>query len=217
MLAKEVRYITGQTLRAKTDYLKKDLIREALQASGTNIGDAAKALGESHQALSFMLKNKYPELYDEFGIKRKSRKAKSRAEERDESPEPSLQHVLMPENMKFAYDFHVEETFDISTYLLSADLTRRLGLKGSKLIALATIELTPGTLVLYKSEGEHYIDRVIYDSLMDLFVIERGEGDFVFLTDEVTVFGVPIGYCNIENINETLLKFRKINIPPETG
>jgi tetratricopeptide (TPR) repeat protein len=51
LLTEEVRYVTGKTLRERTDFLKKDLIREALHTSGGNIGDAAKALGETHQAL----------------------------------------------------------------------------------------------------------------------------------------------------------------------
>ena len=211
LLTEEVRYVTGKTLRERTDFLKKDLIREALHASGGNIGDAAKALGETHQALSFMLKSKYPDLYDEFGIKRKPRKTQPPAKK----PEPPIQHVLMPPGIKFAYDFPVDEDLDFSTYLLSAELTRRLGLRGSKLIAVAKIaDFEPDMLVLYETKGVFDIDRLTYDSLTNLFLIDRGEGDFVFLTEEVKVLGNPIGYCDLEDVDQSFLKFRKISHIP---
>lgn len=75
-LADEVRYIAGKTLRERTGSLEKDLIRDALRDASGKIGEAAKTLCVSQQALSFMLKSKYPDLYDEFGIRRKPRKTK---------------------------------------------------------------------------------------------------------------------------------------------
>jgi hypothetical protein len=117
----------------------------------------------------------------------------------------------MPAGIKFAYDFPVDEDLDFSTYLLSAELTRRLGLRGSKLVAVAKIgDFEPDMLVLYETKGVFDIDRLTYDRLTNLFLIERGEGDFVFLTEEVKVLGNPIGYCDLEDVDQSFLKFRKI-------
>jgi hypothetical protein len=87
----------------------------------------------------------------------------------------------MPAGIKFAYDFPVDEDLDFSTYLLSAELTRRLGLRGSKLIAVAKIaDFEPDMVVLYETKGVFDIDRLTYDRLTNLFLIERGEGDLSF-------------------------------------
>lgn len=208
-LAEEVRFIDGKTFRERTDFLKENLIREALRASGGNIGEAAQALGESHQALSFMLKSKYPGLYEEFGIARKPRTAAPRAK-RPKSTEPQIRHVLMPPSMKYAYDFHIDETPDISTFLVSAELAGKLGLKGSKLVAVAKMkEPKPGVTVLYEADDVYDTGRLIYDNLTGLFVIEKGEDDFVFFTD-VSLLGVPIGYCDTGSVNRNMLEFRRI-------
>lgn len=210
-LANEVRFIAGKTLRERTGSLKKDLIREALRDSKGKIGEAAKTLGESQQSLSFMLKSKYPDLYDEFGIRRKPRKTKSGAA-KPKKPEAQIQHILMPENMKYAYDFHVDDDLEISTYMLSPELSQKLGLRSCKLIAVSKVfDLEPDMMLLYKTEDKYFIDQVTYDKMTDLFVIERGDGDFVFLTEEVTVLGIPIGYCELDEINTDLLRFRKIS------
>lgn len=212
MLAAEVRYVEGKSLRERTDFLKKELIREALLKSGGNIVEAAAELGESHQALSFILKTKYSELYKELGITRRPRTVKPKASEVETENTP-VQHVLMPESMKYAYDFHVEEeASDISIFLLSRKLTEKLGLNAGKLVAVAKLkEPKSDTVVLYDVNGEYDIGRLIHDNLSNLFGIEKEEGNFVFLTD-VSLVGVPIGYCEPENLNRNLLEFRKIEI-----
>jgi tetratricopeptide (TPR) repeat protein len=86
MLAEEVRNIAGTTLRERTDFLEKDLIREALHASDGNIDEAAKALGETQQALLLMLKSKYADLYNELGLQGKPRKTKRSAKKRENPP-----------------------------------------------------------------------------------------------------------------------------------
>lgn len=211
-LAEEVRFIDGKTFRERTGFLKKELIKAALRASGGNIGEAADSLGESHQALSFMLKSKYPELYEEFGIARKPRTVVKPAK-KPKVVEPPVRHVLMPVNMKYSYDFYIDEESEISTFLLSGEMARRLGLeKGGKLVAVAKIrEPIPGVSVLYELNGTYDTGRVIYDNLTGLFVIEKGEGDFVFFND-VLPLGVPIAYCDPENVNKDILEFRKIRL-----
>lgn len=211
-LAEEVRFIDGKTFRERTGFLKKELIKAALRASGGNIGEAADSLGESHQALSFMLKSKYPELYEEFGIARKPRTVVKPAK-KPKIAEPPVRHVLMPVNMKYSYDFYIDEESEISTFLLSGEMARRLGLeKGGKLVAVAKIrEPIPGVSVLYELNGTYDTGRVIYDNLTCLFVIEKGEGDFVFFND-VLPLGVPIAYCDPENVNKDMLEFRKIRL-----
>jgi tetratricopeptide (TPR) repeat protein len=213
LLAGEARVVGGKTLRERTDFLRKDLIREALHSTGGNIVEAADALGESHQALSFMLKRKYAALYDELGIRRRKRSVKPRSVPVDAAAGAGpIQHILMPASMKYAYDFPVDEALDISTYLLSPELMRKLGLDGSKLVAVAKVkELKPETAVLYEMDGVYDIGRLIYDGLTSLFVIEKREGDFVFFTD-VSLLGVPIAYCDTGNINRNVLEFKKVDI-----
>lgn len=215
MLAEEVRYIEGKTYRERTDSLKKQLIREALRASGGNIGRAADSLGESHQNLSFILKNKFPEIPLELGIKRKRRTANAPVPRKKYVQyEPPVQHVMMPKTMKFAYDFHVEEKTVISTFLISADLTIKLGLMGRKLVAVAKIgELKTDVPILYETRDgkSHGIGRLLYDEFTKLYVIHVEENDeFVFPAD-VAVIGVPIGYCDVESVNRDMLRFKKIS------
>lgn len=208
-LAEEVRFIDGKTFRERTDFLKESLIREALRASGGNIGEAAQTLGESHQALSFMLKSKYPGLYQELGIGRKPRTTAPRAK-KPKTAVPQIRHVLMPPSMKYSYDFYIDEAPDISTFLVSAELAGKLALKGSKLIAVAKMkEPKPGVTVLYEADDVYDTGRLIYDNLTGLFVIEKGEDDFVFFTD-VLLLGVPIGYCDTGSVNRNMLEFRRI-------
>jgi hypothetical protein len=67
----------------------------------------------------------------------------------------------------------------------------------------------PDLPVLYELEGIYYIDRLTYDEPSQLLWIERSVGDFVFLTD-VTVIGIPIGYCGPQRGIYDRLIFRKI-------
>jgi hypothetical protein len=110
------------------------------------------------------------------------------------------------------YDFPVGDT-EIGTYLLSAKIAGQLGLDGGPLVAVAKIaDLEPGMLILYKTEGRHYVDRLTYDEPCQLFWIERDDGDIVFLTD-VRVLGTPIGYCDrqsCERGNYERLRFLKL-------
>jgi tetratricopeptide (TPR) repeat protein len=61
----------------KVDSVKRQLIEKALVKGDTKITEAAKILGIDHRTLSAMMKN-FPMIYDDLGIKRRTRSAVSK-------------------------------------------------------------------------------------------------------------------------------------------
>jgi hypothetical protein len=144
---------------------------------------------------------------NESNKKRRSRKSKSRINDpfTDGSP---VRHVIMPDNVRCVYDFPVRNAV-IEIFLLSKELLRKIAIKGRKLIAVKRIEnAVPGILILYLESDRFDIGRVIYDRFTDLYAIESGPYDLVFLSD-VSVLGEPIGYCDIDDLERDRVRFRK--------
>jgi hypothetical protein len=118
----------------------------------------------------------------------------------------------LSKEVRYVFDFPIGNA-PIYTYLLSEALSQRLGLEGPRVVAVAEISIPePGVPVLYQAEGKYEIDRIIYDPLTEMYVIERGEGDFVFFTEKIGVLGIIIGYCGVQNGIYDMLIFRKV--PP---
>jgi hypothetical protein len=114
--------------------------------------------------------------------------------------------------VRYVFDFPIGNA-PVYTYLLSAALSQRVGLEGPRVVAVAEIVFPePGRPVLYQAEGKYEIDRVIYDPLTEMYVIERGEGDFVFFRETIGVLGIIIGYCGPQGGIYDRLIFREI--PP---
>ena len=123
--------------------------------------------------------------------------------------DPPVERVSLRKDLKYLYHFPISNT-EIQTFLVSAELSPRLGLEGIRLVAVAKIKYPkPDMPVLYKLEGKYHIDRLTYDEPSQLLLIEKGDNDFVFLTD-VTVLGTPIGYCEHQKVNYKMLRFRKL-------
>lgn len=210
----EIYPIRRLPLNQETDEFKKALIASALVKANGAIIQAARILKlKNHQALSWMLKFKYPTLLFDLGFGRRAeRRSKEKSvflEKKTIREEREISLLDLP-NKSLSFDFYLNtekyEVFYFDKYFMKA-----YGINEAAAVAVIPVsELQKGLMVLVFEEEKFTLAPVEYDKDFEIyFVVEPDSGQWIPLTKE-NILGEPVGFCPIRKTDSEFIKFSRL-------
>jgi hypothetical protein len=189
--------------------LKRSLVVKALRETEGHMAKAVKVLGlRSQQHLSQMLNREFPDIYDELGIKRRAK----RLTETKKEPPLGLSRLIMPKGRTYSFNFNWRGTLEPQFFYFPKYLMLAFGIKADAIVAVMPVKsesLFDGGIVLYSYNYNFRIGRLAYDELAKIFLVDLEE--LIFLSD-VTLIGVPIGYCPVADRHKKTMKFERLQL-----
>jgi tetratricopeptide (TPR) repeat protein len=178
---------------------KTHLLRKHLSEANGQITKAAKTLGISHQNLSDILNNQFPELFIELGIRRRSRRNGKRRE--------ILKNIasikLSDSQMSCESSLKLNENFSYYTFVLNGKHLPSLKTKLNVVVLVEASEQTAGATVIMQNQktDEFHCGVLEMDKLTGIFYLNDSsiKDGFPFLLDDFKYYGKVIGYCLLED------------------
>ena len=187
---------------------KTSLLRKHLAEANGQVTKAAETLGISHQALSDILNNQFPELFIELGIRRRSRR---NGKKRD-----IFQNIapikLSDSQMAFESGLKLNENASYYTFVLNGKRLPSLKTKQNVVVLVEASEQTAGDVVIMQNQktDEFHCGVLEMDKLTGIFYLNDFslKNGFPFLLDDFKYYGKVIGYCLLEEDSSTQILFR---------
>jgi hypothetical protein len=218
-LAQEIYVLRDLPLTDEVHRFKKERVRAALVQANGKISEAATRLGlKSHQALSNILNNQFPNLYTELGFRRRAmRQAKERscAESRtviiaseNILEEAEISQLALP-NKNFAFDFPCSAG-EVKTFYFDRFLMKKFGIESGAIVAVVAVaEFKAGILLLMSDDESFTLAKAEYDSWARVFYITDERGEPLPL-DVGQVVGEAVGYCLIKDADNKFIEFSRL-------
>jgi tetratricopeptide (TPR) repeat protein len=187
---------------------KTHLLRQHLTDAKLQISKAAETLEISHQSLSDILNNQFPELYIELGIKRRSRRNGKRRD--------VLKNIapikLSDSQMAFESSLKLNEDASYYTFVLNGKRLPSLKTKQNVVVLVEASEQTAGDVVIMQNQktDEFHCGVLEMDKLTGIFYLNDSsvKDGFPFLLDDFKYYGKVVGYCLLEEDSSTQILFR---------
>ncbi|HEX9960375.1 MAG TPA: hypothetical protein VGB00_05555, partial [Pyrinomonadaceae bacterium] len=187
---------------------KAHLLRQHLTDAEKQITKAAESLGVSHQNLSDILNNQFPELYIELGIQRRARR---NGKKRD-----VLQNVapvkLSESQMSYDGSLKLNEESSYYTFALNGKHLPSLKTKQNVIVLVKSDEQSAGETVIMQNQKNNafHCGVLEIDKLTGIFYLNDSsvKDDFPFLLDDFKYYGKVVGYCLLEEDSGTQILFR---------
>jgi tetratricopeptide (TPR) repeat protein len=187
---------------------KTHLLRQHLIDAEKQITKAAESLGVSHQNLSDILNNQFPELYIELGIQRRARR---NGKKRD-----ILQGIapvkLSDSQMACESGLKLNEESSYYTFALNGKRLPSLRTKQNVIVLIESGEQTAGETVIMQNQKNNafHCGVLEMDKLTGIFYLNDSavKDDFPFLLDDFKYYGKVVGYCLLEEDSGTQIFFR---------
>ena len=206
---------------------KKQLVRQSLWRTNASIIDAASELGISHQSLSDILHNQFPELRAEFGLnnrirrnsKKISRKAetatKSKTEKSREQELRKITPVDISRSEIIFENFDLSDNDEIFTFIASSFILRQFGIAGDAIICVVKQDFQPGQpFIICERENTAYNCGIAaVDDLTGYFyLISENDEPKPFSSNEFYSIGRIAGFCVLENISDQQVRFEALQL-----
>jgi tetratricopeptide (TPR) repeat protein len=187
---------------------KTHLLRKHLTDADLQISKAAETLGISHQSLSDILNNQFPELYIELGIKRRSRRnGKNRDVLKNIAP-----IKLSDSQMACGSGLRLNEESSYYTFALNGKHLPSLKTKQNVVVLVEASEQIAGATVIMQNQktDEFHCGVLEMDKLTGIFYLNDSavKDSFPFLLDDFKYYGKVVGYCLLEEDNGIQILFR---------
>jgi tetratricopeptide (TPR) repeat protein len=187
---------------------KASLLRKHLTDSNGQITKAAATLGISHQNLSNILNNQFPELFIELGIHRRLRR---NGEKRD-----ILKNIapikLSDSQMACESGLRLNEDASYYTFALNGKHLPSLKTKQNVVVLVEASEQTAGATVIMQNQktDEFHCGVLEMDKLTGIFYLNDSavKDGFPFLLDDFKYYGKVVGYCLLEEDSGIQILFR---------
>jgi tetratricopeptide (TPR) repeat protein len=194
---------TNEVRSFKTNLLRKHLTNADLQ-----ISKAAETLEISHQNLSNILNNQFPELYIELNIKRRSRRNGKRHD--------ILKNIapikLSDSQMSCESSLKLNENASYYTFALNGKCLPSLKTKQNVVVLVEASEQTAGATVIMQNQktDEFHCGVLEMDNLTGIFYLNDSsvKDGFPFLLDDFKYYGKVVGYCLLEEDTGIQILFR---------
>ncbi|HLL99779.1 MAG TPA: tetratricopeptide repeat protein [Pyrinomonadaceae bacterium] len=188
---------------------KASLLRKHLTDADLQITKAAQTLGISHQSLSDILNNQFPELYIELGLRRRLRRNGKRRE--------FLSNIapvkLTDSQMSYDGELKLNEESSYYTFALSGKRLPSLKTKQNVVVLIEAGEEEAGETVIMQNQktDEFHCGVLEIDNLTGIFYLNdssAGKDAFPSLLDDFKYYGKVVGYCLLEEDSGTRILFR---------
>jgi len=187
---------------------KTSLLRKHLTEANGQVTKAAETLGISHQALSDILNNQFPELFIELGIRRRSRRNGKRRD--------ILKNIapikLSDSQISYNSSLRLNEESSYYTFVLNGKRLPSLKTKQNVVVLVEASEQTAGATVIMQNQktNEFHCGVLEMDKLTGIFYLNDSavKDGFPFLLDDFKYYGKVVGYCLIEEDSGIEILFR---------
>jgi tetratricopeptide (TPR) repeat protein len=189
---------------------KTNLLRKHLTEADLQVTKAAETLGISHQNLSNILNNQFPELYDELGIYRRARRnAKGKKIENLRGIAPAS---LKQSRMIFDGGLRLKDKATYYTFAMNGRCLPSLKTRQNVVVLVESAEESSGaTVIMQNRETNNFHCGVLeMDNLTGIFYLNDSsqKDSFPFLFDDFKYYGTVVGYCLLEETAGKKIMFR---------
>lgn len=184
---------------------KTTLLRRHLTEADLQVTKAAQTLGISHQSLSDILNNQFPELYIELGIKRRSRRNGKKVE--------VLKNIapikLSDSQMALDQDLNLNDDAAYYTFAMNGSRLPALKTKQNVIVLVESTDKTAGETVIVQNQktNDFHCGVLELDKLTEIQYLydSTSKDDFPFLLEDFKYFGKIVAYSLIEDSDPEIL------------
>lgn len=197
LFASETYCIKDSGLSESVNEFKKFLILKAMRQANSGIVEASKILGlKNHQALSEMLNKQFPEIYEELGIRRRSRRQDAKSE-RPAAKKISLRDISRIRNSAASRT----GMQGVETFYFSAKIMAEFGVSEESIVAVSKAgSMDAGLHIVYSIDNDLFLGKVQRDQFSGLFFVKIDGREA--LLDELQIIGTPTGYCRLSQADK---------------
>lgn len=204
---------------------KKQLVYQSLRRNNASVTDAALELGVSHQSLSDILHNQFPELRQEFGLNSRLRRnakvifGKTNAENKTKHAKQQRKQKITPVDISGSEivfeNFALPEDDEIFTFIAPSHVLEQFGIAGDAIICVAKQDFQPGQpfVICERQDAAYDCGIAAVDDLTGYFYLICGENEpKPFLSKDFFSIGRIAGVCLLESITDQRITFNALNL-----
>lgn len=216
---REIHPIRNLPLDEEVGEFEKVLIARALiKTDGAKVKAAKLLRLNNHQTLSYILKQRHPDLYVQLGFPERCPRGSSDGQKNNRKylQTKSIKLRSKEEFLHIDLDGKVT-TFDFKSkppkfeaYFFDERLMSGFGIDSSAIVAVRNIsKLKDRLAAVVLHDGQVTVSNIIYDSELDLHLIYDENGEPVFFEEE-NVIGEPFGFCLLDDVLPEAIHFSKL-------
>lgn len=204
---------------------KKQLVSQSLRRNNASITDTASELGISHQSLSDILHNQFPELRKEFGLNNRMRRdskiiskipettAKNRTKKIREQEARKITPVDLSRSEIVFENFDLSDNDEIFTFIAPSYVLRQFGIAGDAIVCVVKQDFQPGQpFVICERQNTAYDCGIaaIDDLTGYFYLIREDDAPKPFSSKEFFSIGKIAGFCLLESISDQQVMFKAL-------
>ena len=206
---------------------KKQMVSQSLRRNNASVTETASELGISHQSLSDILHNQFPELRKEFGLNNRMRRdskiiskktvivAKNRTTKTREQEVRKITPVDLSRSEIVFENFDLSDNDEIFTFIAPSHILRQFGIIGDAIICVVKKDFHPGQpFVICERENAIYDCGIAaVDDLTGYFYLMCEDDEpKPFSSNEFLSIGRVAGFCLLENISDQQVMFKALKL-----
>lgn len=204
---------------------KKQIVSQSLRRNNASVTDAANDLRVSHQSLSDILHNQFPELREEFGLnnrmrrnsKTTSKKNKPAAKDKKKNSKKREEKKITPVDLSRSEiifeNFNLSDNEEIFTFIAPSYLLAQFGIADDAIICVVKQDFQPSQpfVVCERKNTTYDCGIAALDDLTGYFYLICADGEPKPLsTHEFSSVGRIAGFCFLENISDQKITFKAL-------
>ncbi len=205
---------------------KKQMVSRSLRRNNACVTDTASELGISHQSLSDILHNQFPELREEFGLNCRtprnskiiSKKTETATKTKTKKSREQETRKITPVDLSLSEiifeNFELPDNDEIFTFIAPSQMLEQFGVAGDAIICVVKQDFQPGQpFVICDRENTVYDCGIAaVDDLTGYFYLVCEDEPKPFSSNEFFSIGVIVGFCLLENISDQQVAFKALNL-----
>ncbi|MDQ3750878.1 MAG: hypothetical protein M3367_17945 [Acidobacteriota bacterium] len=206
---------------------KKQLVSQSLRRNNASVTDTASELGISHQSLSDILHNQFPELRKEFGLNNRMRRdskiisektetaAKNRTKETREQEVRKITAVDLSRSEIVFENFDLSDNDEIFTFIAPSYILDQFGVAGDAIICVVKQDFQLGQpFVICERENMAYDCGIaaIDDLTGYFYLVCEDDEPKPFSSNEFFSIGRIAGFCLLESISDQQVMFEALKL-----
>ena len=207
---------------------KKQLVVQSLRRNNASVTEAASELRISHQSLSDILHNQFPELREEFGLNNRMRRSlkvvsekgesaakNKRKKPKDQKETRKITPVDLSRSEIVFKDFDLSDNDEIFTFIAPSHILKQFRITGDAIICVIKQDFQPGQpFIICERENTVYDCGIAaVDDLTGYFYLICGDVEpKPFSSDEFFSVGRIAGFCLLESISDRQIAFKALKL-----
>jgi tetratricopeptide (TPR) repeat protein len=206
---------------------KKQMVSQSLRRNNASIIETASDLGISHQSLSDILRNQFPELRGEFGLNNRMRRnskitsrkpetvTKTKTNKTREREVRKITPVDISRSGVIFENFDLSDNNEIFTFIAPSSILEQFGIAGDAIICVVKQDFQPGQpFVVCERENKAYDCGIAaVDDLTGYFyLISDDDEPKPFSLNEFFSIGRIAGFCLLESISDQQVAFKALKL-----